>query len=508
MGVKEDNLVKTAIVGVLVSLAAGVLPAGNRAPAAQPGAAHVYFQTTYAQATQSGTDTGDDEEALPLLPPLEEGAGQDAAAAGPATSSGPAPPAETAPATVQPTPSAAAPSAQTPDQPAAVPYESTTEPVYVPGSQWVQSPGAYPPGTYPPEVRPTGPCSDDGWGYCCPKDWYLEEGSRILTRSLVRRQNISTDFFSGLPAPRLSTKDVTFDIAAGYYATLGHYLGRDKENRDQFIEFVYWGLNTWFEDRSVNGERLFFGNFEAGSLFAPFAFEVAGLNRADSHTMQYKSDIHNAEFNFRLVPRGRHDRLVLYPNGRWRRERAEACDLSFLFGLRVASIHEEFAFIGRSRINEFDNTGEIINSTDVLGTYRIRTHNDMFGFQVGADLTFADKRWTWGVRSKAAPMVNFSDFNGRLVTGGGAADPFVGEDIDRRRQNSNPEAALLGEVSLFGTYEITPNFRLHASYDWMFAVALALAPEQLRFEENPDSRLNDNGKIYYNGLTLGVEWLW
>ena len=36
--------------------------------------------------------------------------------------------------------------------------------------------------------------------------------------------------------------------------TIGHYLGRDSNSRDEFIEFSYWGLNQWNESVSVDGD--------------------------------------------------------------------------------------------------------------------------------------------------------------------------------------------------------------------------------------------------------------
>ena len=47
-----------------------------------------------------------------------------------------------------------------------------------------------------------------------------------------------------------------------------------------------------------------------------------------------------------------------------------------------------------------------------------------------------------------------------------------------------------------------------ASYDFMWITGVALAPEQLQFVANPVNRINTNGMIFAQGVSLGLEWLW
>ena len=344
----------------------------------------------------------------------------------------------------------------------------------------------------------------DGNGYCCPPCWYWEQNVRILTRNRVRKGLFS---FDQAGVPQLTTRSVGFDVAPGYDATVGHYLGRDSENRDQFVEFTYWGMNAWMEERQANATLFLTDSFSFpdpvtfGNLFSSFDSTVGGFNRVDRQFIAYGSDIHNFELNARIRPRGRPDRMVLYPNGKWRRERQQGQYKSYLLGLRVMSIDEFFGFYGR---------GTIINgavSNDVSGDYLIDTHNDMVGIQVGGDLMFRGRLWSWGARYKVAPMINFCDQISRISTNA-AGDPFASADLDVRRQAKRSDLAAFGEVGIAGSYKIRPNMVLHASYDFMFAVGMALAPEQLEFSSDPVPRVNDNGFLYYHGLSLGLECIW
>ena len=47
-----------------------------------------------------------------------------------------------------------------------------------------------------------------------------------------------------------------------------------------------------------------------------------------------------------------------------------------------------------------------------------------------------------------------------------------------------------------------------AGYDFMWVTGLALAPEQLQLVLNPVNRINTNGLIFYQGVSLSLEWMW
>jgi hypothetical protein len=328
---------------------------------------------------------------------------------------------------------------------------------------------------------------------------------RVLARSRSRMILLSFDYFTFEPV--MNTRSITFDVAAGYAATVGRYLGRDTDNRDHFIEFTFWGLNEWWEDTAVNGTEVEYTDdagapFFAGSLYSQFDWsEVGGFSRADTHYISYHSDIHNYEFNFLMRPRGRGDRLVLYPNGKWRRECLPGGYLSFLFGLRFTSIDEAFGFNARGFV---DQNGE---RNEVSGDYLVLTHNDLYGLQIGADYIYRHCRWSWGFRVKAGPFINFCDQASHVRTDA-TADPLVTTDLDFRRVARKDAAALVAEMGFVGTYKIRPNMVFRAAYDFMWVTGLALAPEQLTFQTNPPPALNHGGMIFYHGLTLGLELQW
>jgi hypothetical protein len=398
------------------------------------------------------------------------------------------------------------------------------------------------------EASPQGPCcAVCGNGDTCPPNWYTYQEVRILARNWPQTLGLTyEDAFIGLdsggnpvytPRAIMTTRAAGFDVAAGYAATVGRYLGRDMEDRDRFLEFSYWGLNDWRESRAVTGERLTdsttfapntvtFGSLNSGfdpasgapSISFPYntiptttfnspvghsiLLPVGGFNRADEQQISYQSDINNFELNLRFRPRHRPDRLVLYPNGKWRRECRPGRYFSYLFGVRVMSIDETFDW--RSR-GSFEVNGAPFS--DVSAEYLVRTRNDLVGLQVGADMIYRRCKWSGGFRGKVGPCINFASQVSRGVTNT-AGDPYATIPLDFGTSASKDDLAFIGEFGIVGTYSVRPNLILRASYDLMWVAGLALASEQIVFQTDPPDAIDTYGLNFYQGFSLGFEWLW
>jgi hypothetical protein len=446
------------------------------------------------------------------------------------------------------------------------------------------------------EGATAGPCcSQCGGGNACPPDWYTLQGVRVLSRSAPRNialsfqaprggtfgfaadptdptaayhvvNNVplpyaltsveeisaagasSTTSLSAVPNPTaaseiMNTKDMGLNEAAGYNVTIGHYFCRDRNNNDHFVEFTFWGLNSWSFSKEINGyvvpiydttvgyspadPQIMFagqmfpvqtGQFQgslrtlyplAGTTDFPGATEAQktlslAFNYGTDQQYTYRSSMNNFEIDGRICPRGEPDRLVLHPDGRWRSECQPGMYMSYLYGLRFMEIDESFMFHSKST-GQFGNDGTL-PVQDAVGDYDVTTHNSLLGLQIGADLTFRQCKWTWGVESKLGAYVNFASQSSLIdaaVLDGTARPsynlPFSG--------NSSP-AALVGEVGFQATYKFRPNLIGRAAWDFMWISGVALAPEQLQFVSNPVTKVNTNGSIFSQGVSLGLEWLW
>ncbi len=334
-----------------------------------------------------------------------------------------------------------------------------------------------------------GPCcANCGGGSGCPPDWYTKQGVRILTRSRPRNQVIGSTWDNNVGwTAVLSSKSAAPDVSAAYAMTIGHYFARDTLNRDHFVEFTYWGANGW-KDKV---EHL--GNGDLFSEFMVQGYSLTGFDYADLQSTYYASYTNNFELNGRIVPRGQQDRLVLHPNGKWRRECQPGTYMSYIYGLRFFQDNETFRFHSES------TTG----GTTYTGDYDIVSHNNLLGFQFGADMTFRKCRWDWGIRVRLGPYINFSDQASTINSGVANAPTF-----SRRLAAAKHEASLIGEVGFFATHKFRPNLVGHVGYDFMWVSGMTLAVEQLQFNPHTLNQINTNGNIFYHGLSLSLEWLW
>ena len=340
-----------------------------------------------------------------------------------------------------------------------------------------------------------------------------------MGRSRPRDIGITYEFENELGfvgAERLNSRSASPDVSAMWYMTIGHYFAHDCHDRDHFVEFTFYGLNNWTDEASFAGQRISDGaDGTHGDLYSGFSVYqvlnnlnqgvpiqtgtiVPGFDRADFQSTYYASFLNNYELNGRITPRGRPDRLVLYPNGKWRRECQPGMQMSYLYGVRFLQLNETFRYHSEARISPAEGPEEINT-----GDYDIVAHNNLLGIQVGAEMIFRQCRWSWGIRSKIGPYINFADQVSDITAG-----PALAPTWNRRLAYSKHEAAMIGEVGFEATYKFRPNLMGRASYDFMWVPGVALAPEQLQFNTDPVNRLNNNGLAFFHGLSLGLEWMW
>ncbi len=356
-------------------------------------------------------------------------------------------------------------------------------------------------------------CSICGDGNCAPAEWYTEQDVRILNRSRAGRAVISTDYNESDAAYEiLNTHSVTPDISAAYGLTIGHHFARDTRNNDHFVEFSFWGLNDWSDSATVYGHRMTdtttspdttHGSLNSMYYYVPGGSSLLGFNNADMQRIEYTSATNNFEVNGRFTSRNRADRLVLDPSGRWRKECRPGMHMTYLYGVRYLQINEGFRFHSESEIDTLDDDDVVTSEKHYTGDYDISTHNNLIGLQVGAEMMFHKCRWAWGVRSKIGPYVNFSD-QVSDITSGRALDP----GYIRRIAGSKHTASLIGEVGFETTYKFRPNLVGRAGYDFMWVTGVATAPGQLQFQPEPVNTVNSGSLAFFQGVTLGLEWLW
>jgi hypothetical protein len=271
---------------------------------------------------------------------------------------------------------------------------------------------------------------------------------------------------------------------ASVRTTLGRFLFRDEDNRDHTAEFTAFGGGDWVQDHVLESDG-------PGGLFTPFP--LSGGNRAfDASTRQqftYSSRYKSFEANYRIKQRLGRDRMVMDPNGKWRREVSSGLNRNFLIGLRYIELRDTI-----------DWTAEDIIVTGSDGQYLINTDNDMFGVQMGAGFGYESGRWSLGLSGKSGIFVNDADLSSQLN--------FTADDTDDYTlHTTEDELSFVSEAKILGRWHLTPGFSLRMGWEVFFLESLALAPAQINFI-NETSNIVTGGYSFYMGGTLGFEGYW
>ena len=321
-------------------------------------------------------------------------------------------------------------------------------------------------------------------------------------------------YFYTPPAPTdlalgMSFRSVDQGISPGMMGSIGHYLGRDSNDRDEFIEFEYWGLNRWEGTAAESSNDYVFYTTSSATVFShnlysKFPFTVGGFNRADLQTLTTHSNLNNFEVNWRFGARNVPDQLVLHPNGRWRRECIPGYYFSYLVGLRVIDLNDAADFLSEGNFA----AGGGSPGGPVSGDYNVNTRNRLIGGQVGCELAYRHCLWNADVHGRVGPFLNVARTESSVVTHAFGVDPDATGDLNSQVSKDRDAAAIVGEFGFAATYKFRPNWIARASYDFTWIGGLAQAPEQFIFVSNPQPYINTRGVMFVNGLSMSLEFTW
>ena len=333
----------------------------------------------------------------------------------------------------------------------------------------------------------------------------------------------------------LQSDGQTFRAETGVKLTIGNIVGRDSYNRDHAIEFTFWGFFdfagrdtiTATEGPGTNDpDRLIFdlgGNGflldgllldeEVGPTSGIFQLPISivGFSNARTHAYLYESDLNSYELNLRTRSRLRRDRLLLQPSGAWHRDANAGRILTLLGGMRVIRHNERFLW---NSIDGIDS--QLTNAAS--GIFESRTHNDMFGLQLGAGIQQQRAHWNWGIKTTAGMLYNFANRSIRIETNDLGTLTQVADDA------SDDQAVVLGEAGAYVGWHIRPHVTLKASYDALYYTGIAVARDAVEINGVGFSQAEGGfqpGQItdtfrplelrhnaLYHALSMGFEVVW
>jgi hypothetical protein len=290
------------------------------------------------------------------------------------------------------------------------------------------------------------------------------------------------------------TTGVPWDLAPGARLTIGEHLGRDYLDRDQSLEFTYYGGLSFFIRDSYNALP---GSFLVTPLAGTILPGLPGFTGAQTYESTIGSNYNSMELNYRLSRRLGRDQLIMSPNGGWARQAERGWLPAFLIGTRVANIDETFTF---------DSSRPPAPSGLFGGSYDIQTQNWLWGLNLGGELISKNEFYYWGLRGRVTPAISFAA-NQQEAAGINTLPP-VNNSFSWRQAADQIGPGFIGDLTLLAGWQVTPNFAVQAGYDFLWVAGIATATRQFNLDNVRPNSIDAGGQVFYNGLSLGIEGSW
>jgi len=340
--------------------------------------------------------------------------------------------------------------------------------------------------------------------------WYGSAEVLMMSRSRNYRRVMGYDpSVVGLPNPSLRpnlagtfvTTGVPWDLVPGARLTIGEHFGRDYLDRDQSLEFTYYGGLSFFVRDSYNAmPRSFLVTPLAGTILPG----MPGFTYAQTYDSTISSNFNSMELNYKLSRRLGRDQMIMSPNGGWSRHAERGWLPAVYVGTRLANVDEAFTFAS-SRRN--------VSTSKFSGRYDIQTQNWLWGLNFGGELISRNEFYYWGLRGRVTPAVSFAA-NQQQAAGVNTLPPPPSVQQVSRGAFSWRQAAdqigpgFLGDLTILGGWQVTPNFAVQVGYDFLWVAGIATATRQFNLDNVRPNSIDGGGQVFYNGLSMGLEGSW
>lgn len=268
----------------------------------------------------------------------------------------------------------------------------------------------------------------------------------------------------------LTTRSLQYPFEPGIRARLGYQLRNCR-----VIEAEYMGLFGGRIGQSVAGE---------GNLAIPGDLGRSSNDffDADGMDLSWRWELHSGEVNW-VNP-------------------CECCCSDCCGDIRRHWRHWFVGFRYLSLDEEFNIQGADVE--EGTSNYNIRTHNDLYGLQIGGRWGASRGRlgWEWtgkaGLFGNAAGQTQFvTDFPPPFLL-----RPTIGSE--------DGQLAFVGELGCSLLYQLTTVWSVRGGYNLMWIEGVALAPDQLDFTNTATSgsSLTSSGGVFLHGANMGIEARW
>lgn len=297
------------------------------------------------------------------------------------------------------------------------------------------------------------------FGQCHEICWTATADGIILHRTPAGHQELLGDPVSG--AVIWSASDLDYDYSGGPRVSIR---GIDCEGYG--LEIVYYGIQGWANEANVPNSAL-------PNSIGILVIDKNSVAPVSSAHLSQASKLQNGEANFRVPLFGK---------------------FSGLIGFRTIQLSDTYTADAVS-----SNTFTAFNQT-------IKTHNFLYGLQVGADgnlLQSEDGDWKLNVFVKAGAFFNWANQQSHLSDPGGLGQ--IGVSID------GGQGSFLGETGVMLTRQVTKHLAARAGYEALWITGLAQPTQQISQTDITGrtlSSIDTATPVFYHGATVGLELSW
>ncbi|MFM9010453.1 MAG: hypothetical protein ACKON8_06160 [Planctomycetota bacterium] len=336
--------------------------------------------------------------------------------------------------------------------------------------------------------------------------WYIGGESLWMERSRNNRVVIVEDYKRRplaqefIDVDKFTTMAQPFNVAPGARVTIGKSLGRDYLDRDQSLEFIYYGGMAYNDTDGYNPR------IDAERVITPLGSLVPGFNGASTYNTRMNSDFNSWEWDYKLRRRLGRDQLVLSPGGNWTRHAERGWLPALIIGPRLTTVNEDFQ-LSTIRAN--------VPASQFSGLYTINTSNWLLGCNIGGELISQNEFYYWGLRGRAAPALTFASTNqtayGVNTTGKPVPPPppsGAPTSVVFEKEATKTTAGFVGDLTLLAGWQGSPNFALQVGYDFLWGAGMATATRQFDLDQRDTNPINVGGQTFYNGFSFGFNGSW
>ncbi len=355
-------------------------------------------------------------------------------------------------------------------------------------------------------------------GYGNPYLWQIGAAAKIKHRSRIKKGDVAFYNDNGTYGVDSNTN---FPISAGLELNATRYLGRNAFNYDIWADFSFDGLYEWENEETIYFQDTVYSDFGiAGFSSMKYDVEVGGTNTTEDSTtedstgtegsegtttpttetytsipafthMKYNATMNSGNIMFQIRKRGRPDPLIGHPNGTWTRECQGGIRYTHLFGINYTSYNESL---------DWASTAEVYNAEDEwvgndTGYANIDADNNMLGLVFGGEMVDKHCVWSWGMRWKLAPYLNFME--NKMVLQNNQGVNYVAKC-------SETDISYMAEWGIFATFKQGKHLIWRLGYDVSCLGNIALAGQNMIVG---DSINNSNYNIFQE-ITLGCTLVW